>query len=95
MSTDPTIQTRADEQTPLLPSSTVQDTQTSIMSSETFWRVGAIYGAAAVAFGAFGAHGLKKHIADPVKIGNWTTAAHYQVGSHLQISQHSLLMSFS
>lgn len=77
MSTD-AIRNRADEQTPLLSSSEGRDTSISIMSSETFWRVGAIYGAAAVAFGAFGAHGLKKHIADPVKIGNWTTAAHYQ-----------------
>lgn len=29
--------------------------------------------------GAFGAHGLKKRIADPQRIANWSTAAHYQV----------------
>jgi hypothetical protein len=29
--------------------------------------------------GAFGAHGLKKHITDPNKLANWSTAAHYQV----------------
>jgi uncharacterized membrane protein YgdD (TMEM256/DUF423 family) len=29
--------------------------------------------------GAFGAHGLKKKIADPARIANWNTAAHYQV----------------
>jgi uncharacterized membrane protein YgdD (TMEM256/DUF423 family) len=49
------------------------------MSSETFWKVGAIYGATAVILGAFGAHGLKRHIADPARIANWSTAAHYQV----------------
>ncbi|KAK5659392.1 hypothetical protein OQA88_1485 [Cercophora sp. LCS_1] len=78
MSTDAN-RNRADEHTSLLHPSELRDDRRSIMSSETFWRVGAIYGAAAVAFGAFGAHGLKKHIADPVKIGNWTTAAHYQL----------------
>ena len=44
-----------------------------------FWRLGCIYGASAVALGAFGAHGLKKRISDPVRIGNWGTAAHYQL----------------
>lgn len=29
--------------------------------------------------GAFGAHGLKKRIADPARIANWGTAAQYQV----------------
>ena len=73
------------EQTPLLPSSAISVTaideeQTrGIMSGETFWKIGAIYGCTAVALGAFGAHGLKKHIADPAKIGNWSTAATYQV----------------
>lgn len=47
-----------------------------------FWTIGSIYGATAVAFGAFGAHGLKKRIADPAKIASWNTAAHYQVYRH-------------
>ncbi|KAK0610727.1 hypothetical protein B0T17DRAFT_500306 [Bombardia bombarda] len=45
----------------------------------TFWKIGAIYGAAAVGLGAFGAHGLKKHISDPKRIANWGTAAQYQL----------------
>ncbi|KAI9698333.1 MAG: hypothetical protein M1820_007495 [Bogoriella megaspora] len=44
-----------------------------------FWTIGSLYGASAVAFGAFGAHGLKKRIADPSRITNWSTAAHYQL----------------
>lgn len=58
------------------------------MSASTFWKVGAIYGAAAVGFGAFGAHGLKKRIADPAKIDSWKTAASYQVGSVHPFIQH-------
>ncbi|EGO54934.1 hypothetical protein NEUTE1DRAFT_113354 [Neurospora tetrasperma FGSC 2508] len=49
------------------------------MSTSLFWKVGAIYGAAAVGLGAFGAHGLKKRISDPNKIASWSTAAHYQL----------------
>jgi len=84
---------RADEQTPLITDSSAiaKDPAPAIMSSETFWKIGAIYGATAVAFGAFGAHGLKKHIADPARIANWSTAAHYQVcSSHLPVIQPSL-----
>ncbi|KAJ9644546.1 hypothetical protein H2201_000320 [Coniosporium apollinis] len=44
-----------------------------------FWTLGCLYGATSVAFGAFGAHGLKKRIADPAKLNNWATAAHYQL----------------
>lgn len=44
-----------------------------------FWTIGCIYGASAVTLGAFGAHGLKKRIADPAKLANWGTAAQYQV----------------
>ncbi|PSS27609.1 hypothetical protein M430DRAFT_92013 [Amorphotheca resinae ATCC 22711] len=44
-----------------------------------FWTFGCIYGATSVAFGAFGAHGLKKRIADPARIASWNTAAHYQL----------------
>ncbi|CCF45124.1 hypothetical protein CH063_14308, partial [Colletotrichum higginsianum] len=45
------------------------------MSSQAFWRVGAVFGAAAVGIGAFGAHGLKGRISDPAKIASWSTAA--------------------
>lgn len=71
----------ADEETPFLEPTAAgaSDPKSSIMSSETFWKIGASYGAAAVALGAFGAHGLKKHITDPARIANWNTAAHYQV----------------
>lgn len=48
-----------------------------------FWTVGCLYGATSVALGAFGAHGLKKRIADPQRITNWSTAAQYQVNSTL------------
>ncbi|RFU24735.1 hypothetical protein B7463_g11603, partial [Scytalidium lignicola] len=44
-----------------------------------FWTIGCIYGASSVALGAFGAHGLKKRIADPTRIANWSTAAQYQL----------------
>ncbi|PSN73334.1 DUF423-domain-containing protein [Corynespora cassiicola Philippines] len=44
-----------------------------------FWTIGCIYGASSVMLGAFGAHGLKKHIADPQRIANWGTAAQYQL----------------
>lgn len=44
-----------------------------------FWTIGALYGATSVTLGAFGAHGLKKRIADPSKLANWGTAAQYQV----------------
>ncbi|KAF2420975.1 DUF423-domain-containing protein [Tothia fuscella] len=44
-----------------------------------FWTLGCIYGASSVMLGAFGAHGLKKKIADPARIANWNTAAHYQL----------------
>ena len=44
-----------------------------------FWTLGCVYGASSVMLGAFGAHGLKKRIADPQRLQNWGTAAHYQV----------------
>ncbi|VBB81554.1 Putative protein of unknown function [Podospora comata] len=68
-----------DESSPLLPrpSSSLQ-TQT-MASSAIFWKVAAISGATAVGFGAFGAHGLKKRIADPAKLASWGTAAQYQL----------------
>lgn len=48
-------------------------------TSPSIWTIGCLYGASAVAFGAFGAHGLRARIADPARIKNWETAAHYQV----------------
>ncbi|KAI0126616.1 hypothetical protein BJ170DRAFT_582446 [Xylariales sp. AK1849] len=39
----------------------------------------AIYGGTAVTLGAFGAHGLKKRIADPQRLQSWGTAAQYQL----------------
>lgn len=44
-----------------------------------FWTVGSVSGAASVAFGAFGAHGLRGRITDPQRIASWGTAAQYQV----------------
>ncbi|KAI1656914.1 DUF423-domain-containing protein [Daldinia decipiens] len=44
-----------------------------------YWTLACIYGASAVGLGAFGAHGLKKLISDPAKVGSWATAAHYQL----------------
>ncbi|KAH8895893.1 DUF423-domain-containing protein [Thozetella sp. PMI_491] len=49
------------------------------MSSHLFWRIGAIYGAAAVGLGAFGAHGLRNRIQDDKKLASWGTAAQYQL----------------
>ncbi|CZT19543.1 related to UPF0382 membrane protein C1782.12c [Ramularia collo-cygni] len=47
--------------------------------SSPFWLVGALSGAASVAFGAFGAHGLKSRGIAPEKIASFQTAAHYQL----------------
>lgn len=60
------------------------------MSSSLLWKTGAVFGAAAVGLGAFGAHGLKKRIADPHKLANWSTAAHYQVNPAMIIASHEL-----
>ena len=49
------------------------------MDRNLYWTLGCVYGAAGVALGAFGAHGLKKRVADPAKIANFATAAQYQV----------------
>ncbi|KAF2869607.1 hypothetical protein BDV95DRAFT_523367, partial [Massariosphaeria phaeospora] len=53
-----------------------------------FFALGCLSGATSVALGAFGAHGLKKHISDPAKLANWNTAAQYQL-------IHSLALSFA
>lgn len=76
------------ETTPLLPqtnpitphSGSEPEEALETMSATTYWRIGAVFGATAVGLGAFGAHGLKKRIADPGKLANWSTAAQYQVG---------------
>ncbi|KAK3319508.1 DUF423-domain-containing protein [Cercophora scortea] len=65
------------ETSPLLDHPT--PTQPYKMSSATFWKIGAFYGAAAVGLGAFGAHGLKNRISDPKKLASWGTAAQYQL----------------
>ncbi|KAK4629160.1 UPF0382 membrane protein [Fulvia fulva] len=39
----------------------------------------ALFGGSSVAFGAFGAHGLKSRGIAPEKIASWGTAAHYQL----------------
>ncbi len=76
-----------DETSPLLPAAdqnnieSQQDTMSTLI-----WKTGAVFGATAVGLGAFGAHGLKKHISDPNKIANWSTAAQYQVRTHLASS---------
>ncbi|KAK3367819.1 DUF423-domain-containing protein [Podospora didyma] len=85
--TAPPSPTAVDQTTPLLPRRRRNGSPTNPPQTQTraekmstlFWKVGAISGAVAVAFGAFGAHGLKKRIADPAKIANWGTAAHYQL----------------
>lgn len=75
----PLIQTQTQTQTPKQRTSKKMSSSTS--TATTYWRVGAIYGAAAVCLGAFGAHGLKSRagITD-AKLASWSTAAHYQVG---------------
>ena len=64
-----------DEDTPLI----TKQEDSSIARDMVFWTIGALYGASAVGLGAFGAHGLKKRIADPSRLANWNTAAQYQV----------------
>jgi uncharacterized membrane protein YgdD (TMEM256/DUF423 family) len=59
-----------------------------------FWTIGCIYGATSVALGAFGAHGLKKRIADPARLQNWGTAAQYQVCIQFTKSAFSLSAIF-
>lgn len=77
----------SDERAPLLAENTPPTTTTTTTNPSrrrnTFWTVGALYGASAVCLGAFGAHGLKKTISDPARIANWGTAAQYQASPHL------------
>ena len=58
-----------------------------------FWTLGCVYGASSVMLGAFGAHGLKKKIADPQKLASWNTAAHYQVRSMVRV--HGIVLTCS
>ncbi len=62
----------------------LQPDETDRTMSTLLWKTGAIFGATAVGLGAFGAHGLKKRISDPSKLANWSTAAQYQVFTHLR-----------
>ncbi|KAF2463400.1 DUF423-domain-containing protein [Lindgomyces ingoldianus] len=55
-----------------------------------FWTIGCLYGASSVMLGAFGAHGLKKRIADPARLANWSTAAHYQLIHSLALTLTSV-----
>jgi uncharacterized membrane protein YgdD (TMEM256/DUF423 family) len=58
--------------------------------SINWWTVGSLYGAASVAFGAFGAHGLKSRGISDAKIASWSTAAHYQVSRVIQKEKYFL-----
>lgn len=73
----------ADETSPLLPTTDQPPTEATQPQDDTMstllWKTGAVFGATAVGLGAFGAHGLKKHISEPHKLANWGTAAQYQV----------------
>jgi uncharacterized membrane protein YgdD (TMEM256/DUF423 family) len=42
-------------------------------------QVGCLSGAASVALGAFGAHGLKSRVTDPAMLATWNTAAQYHL----------------
>ena len=76
-----------DETSPLLPTTDQNNTEPQQDTMSTLiWKTGAVFGATAVGLGAFGAHGLKKHISEPHKIANWSTAAQYQVRTHLTFS---------
>lgn len=72
----------SDETAPLLPTPDSHNPDSDNDNDKMnafYWKTGAIFGAAAVGLGAFGAHGLKKHVSDPQKLANWSTAAQYQV----------------
>ncbi|KAH8785920.1 hypothetical protein F5883DRAFT_401877 [Diaporthe sp. PMI_573] len=74
--------TTPDEATPLIVQQSEpppRNMSSSTTSTSTYWRIGALYGAAGVCLGAFGAHGLKSRISDPAKIASWGTAAQYQI----------------
>ncbi|KAI1759543.1 hypothetical protein GGR53DRAFT_513245 [Hypoxylon sp. FL1150] len=64
------------DRTPLL---TINQHPSPTRRSATFWTLACLYGATAVGLGAFGAHGLKKTVADPARLATFATAAHYQL----------------
>ena len=80
---------------PLLPNTNANNANTQPSSPEQpklarrnmdrniYWTLGCVYGASAVALGAFGAHGLKKRISEPQRIANFGTAAQYQVSTEV------------
>ncbi|KAE9411004.1 DUF423-domain-containing protein [Gymnopus androsaceus JB14] len=75
--------------TPLLP-------RAAGMSSPFLWRTGALITATAIAFGAFGAHGLKKRQGITAEsIAAWNTAAHYAVFNGLGLLLISMHPRFS
>lgn len=45
------------------------------LSPVVIWRLGSSFGLAAVALGAFGAHGLKARNLPPQSIKNWETVS--------------------
>ncbi|ETW06494.1 hypothetical protein H310_02737 [Aphanomyces invadans] len=51
----------------------------AVVSSSVWWKVAAVSGAAAVAFGAFGAHALQSRVKNPKRIKTWETASHYHL----------------
>lgn len=61
------------------PPSPFQRPTTTTTMAPLLFTLSTIYGASAVALGAFGAHGLKKRISDPARIANWSTASQYQL----------------
>lgn len=80
------------ERQPLIPASSepaaisatqpIKDTSPSTSSTimaPLFFTLSTIYGASAVALGAFGAHGLRRRVTEPSRIANWSTAANYQL----------------
>ncbi|KAI1081939.1 hypothetical protein F5B20DRAFT_39643 [Whalleya microplaca] len=69
----------SDESTPLITISNSSPNALANRRKNMFWILGCLYGATAVGFGAFGAHGLKKIITDPARLAIWSTAAHYQL----------------
>jgi uncharacterized membrane protein YgdD (TMEM256/DUF423 family) len=48
-----------------------------MFTPQQLWRIGCVLGASGVAFGAFGAHGLRHYIEDQRQIENWKTASFY------------------
>eukprot|EP01100_Stratorugosa_tubuloviscum_P001787 TRINITY_DN13_c3_g1_i3.p1 TRINITY_DN13_c3_g1~~TRINITY_DN13_c3_g1_i3.p1 ORF type:complete len:127 (-),score=47.70 TRINITY_DN13_c3_g1_i3:145-525(-) len=55
------------------------------MNAKLWFKIGCFSAAAAVALGAFGAHGLQKRVSDPKLIKTWETAASYHLVHSLAI----------